>query len=76
MKEKMEVLESLGTWILVDRPFGVDIVGSEWVFTIKYHLDGSLKHYKTRLVIKGFIETYDIESFDTSSFFDIAKSKV
>lgn len=31
------------------------------MFTIKYKVDETIKRYKTRLVEKGYIQTYEID---------------
>ena len=31
-------------------------VGSKWVFNVKFQVDGSIERYKTRFVVKGFIQ--------------------
>lgn len=35
-------------------PKGKTPVGYKWVFIVKYNSNGSIEHYKTRLVAKGF----------------------
>nr|GEX23176.1 hypothetical protein [Tanacetum cinerariifolium] len=42
-----------GTWILVPRPAGINLVRSMWLFKHKFHADGTLSHYKARLVANG-----------------------
>lgn len=59
MDDEMEAMESQGTWVLVDYPPDVDIIGSKWVFTIKYHFDGS--------IAKGYIPMHGIDFFKTFS---------
>ena len=59
--EDMKTLEKNGTWKLVDLPRGKTTVGCKWVFTVKYKSDGSLERYKTRLIAKGFTQTYGID---------------
>lgn len=35
-------------------------VGSNWVFTMKYQFDGSIKRYEAYLVAKSFTQIYGI----------------
>ena len=53
----MEALASRGTWELVSTPTDV-VVSCCWVFTLKYHPDGSVNRYKDRLVANGYTQTY------------------
>ena len=69
--EEMKALEKNGTWELVDLPRGKKTVGCKWVFTVKYESDGSLELYKSRLVSKGFTQTYGIDYLET--FAPVAK---
>ena len=63
--EEMRALEMNGTWDLVSLPRGKTPVGSKWVFTIKYKLDGSMERYKAKLVAKVFTQTYGIDYQET-----------
>lgn len=38
----------------MDHPLDINIIGSKWIFTIKYHYDGKVEHNKTMLVEKGY----------------------
>ncbi|KAL4310771.1 hypothetical protein GQ457_01G023480 [Hibiscus cannabinus] len=58
MKVEIEALEKHNTWELVKLPEGKKNIGCKWVFTVKYKFDGSLERYKTRLVTKGYSQTY------------------
>jgi len=71
MDAKMEALEKNSTWDLVTLPIGKKLVGCKWVYTIKYKVDGSIERYKTRLVAKGFTQTYGVDYMET--FAPVAK---
>ena len=71
MDEEMEALEKNGTWEMGPLPVGKKLVGSRWVFTIKYHSDGSVARYKARLVARGYTQSYGIDYNET--FAPVAK---
>nr|GEY40660.1 ribonuclease H-like domain-containing protein [Tanacetum cinerariifolium] len=50
MYDKYNTLVKNGTWLLVPRPAGVNMVCSVWLFKDKFHADGTLSRYKGRLV--------------------------
>jgi hypothetical protein len=56
MNEEMEALHECGTWDIVPRPHNRNVVGSKWVYKIKYKPDGTIERYKARLVAKGFTQ--------------------
>nr|GEX47161.1 ribonuclease H-like domain-containing protein [Tanacetum cinerariifolium] len=53
MYDEYNALVKNGTWLLVPRPAGVNMVGSMWLFTHKFHADGTLSRYMALLVANG-----------------------
>ena len=54
IEEELATLRAAGTWEVVDRPVGVNVIGSKWVFKAKKDAAGNIVHYKARLVAQGF----------------------
>ena len=52
-------------------PKGKKTVGCKWVISVKYHVDGTIERYKTRLVTKGYTQTYGVDYSET--FYLVAK---
>ena len=71
MDEEMHSLLKNHTWDVVPLPFGKTAVGCKWVHTKKHHADGTLERYKSRLVARGFTQSYGIDYFET--FAPVAK---
>ncbi|RVX11046.1 Retrovirus-related Pol polyprotein from transposon TNT 1-94 [Vitis vinifera] len=69
--EEIRALEKNRTWEVMTLPRGKKPVGYKWVFTVKYKADDTVERYKTRLVAKGFTQTYDIDY--TETFAPVAK---
>ena len=69
--EEMKALEDNETWELVELPSGKKVVGSKWVFSVKYRPNGTIERYKARLVAQGFSQTYGIDYEET--FAPVAK---
>ena len=44
-----------------------NIFTCKWVFTFKYHPDGTISHHKACLVARGFTKVYDIDYTETFS---------
>ncbi|KAG5037263.1 hypothetical protein GYH30_017931 [Glycine max] len=74
MNEEMSALERNETWEIVERPKDKKAVGCRWVYTVKYLADGTLDWYKTRLVAKGYTQTYEIDYEET--FVPVAKMNI
>jgi histone deacetylase 1/2 len=54
MEDEHAALIRNGTWTLVPRPPGQNIIGSRWVFKVKQKADGSVNKFKARLFAQGF----------------------
>ena len=52
---------------LGSHPADANIVTWKWVFTIKYHLDGTTARHKARMVARGFTQAYGIDYTETFS---------
>merc|ERR1711965_425390 len=56
LKEYTDLVK-LGTWETVSRskiPNGRKPLKSRWVYTIKYHRDGTIERFKSRFVVCGY----------------------
>ncbi|KAI0992526.1 hypothetical protein K3495_g15659, partial [Podosphaera aphanis] len=65
IEEEMDALHRSKTWEVVSRPKDHNVVGSKWVFKVKYKADGSVERYKARLVAKGFSQQPGTDYDDT-----------
>ena len=52
MKEELDALSKSHTWDLVTLPPKKSVVGCKWIYKIKTRFDGSIEHYKARLLQK------------------------
>jgi hypothetical protein len=66
-EEEYGALISNGTWELVPRPQGSNVVTGKWVFTHKLCADGTLDHYKSRWVLRGFSQRPGVNYVETFS---------
>lgn len=73
MREEMNALEKNQMWKIVKLPKEKNQWGCKWVYALKYKVDGSLEQYKTRLVAKGYTQTFGIDYQKT--FAPVAKMK-
>ncbi|CAI7796114.1 unnamed protein product [Closterium sp. NIES-53] len=67
MEEEIRSLIGMGTWELVERPRGVNIMKIWWVLTTKYRIDDTVKREKARLVVKGFMQMCGADYDETYS---------
>ncbi|GJX42836.1 ribonuclease H-like domain-containing protein [Tanacetum coccineum] len=56
MYDEYNALVKNGTWLLVPRPASINMVRSMWLFKHKFHADGTLSHYKARLVANALLQ--------------------
>jgi hypothetical protein len=67
MEEEYGALISNGTWELVPRPQGSNVVTGKWVFMHKLRVDGTLDRYKAHCVLRGFTQHPEVDYDETFS---------
>nr|GEX75093.1 ribonuclease H-like domain-containing protein [Tanacetum cinerariifolium] len=67
MYDEYNALVKNGTWLLIPRPAGVNMVRSMWLFKHKFHADGTLSRYKARLVANGSSQQLGVDFDETFS---------
>jgi hypothetical protein len=67
MADEYKALFDNGTWRLVPRPPGANVVMGKWIFKHKFHSDGSLARHKARWVVRGFSQCHGIDYDETFS---------
>ena len=65
MVQELKSLAGLGSFEMVPRPRGANILQSTWVFKRKRYPDGLLKKYKARLCVRGDQQIEGVDVFDT-----------
>ena len=65
VQNEVDALTANGTWELVTRPEGVNLVTNKWVFLVKYNTQGAVERYKARLVARGFSQTHGVDFNET-----------
>ena len=51
---EIAILRAKNIYKVIPRPFGRNVVGSKWVYAIKWKEDSDLEKQKARTVAKGF----------------------
>jgi len=67
MEEEMDSLSKDNTWDLVELLEGRIVVGCKWVFKLEQKVDGTIRRYKARLVVKGYSQVEGINFHEISS---------
>nr|GFC34581.1 ribonuclease H-like domain-containing protein [Tanacetum cinerariifolium] len=67
MLDEYNALIKNGTWILVPKPAGVNMVRSMLLFKYKFRANGTLSRYKARLVANGRSQQQGIDVDETFS---------
>ena len=65
MKVEMDTLKAKHTWDLVEPPPGANIMGSMWVYDIKWDGEGNRIKDKARLVAKGYTQQLGVDYNET-----------
>ena len=64
IRVELKNLKDNGTWMMVERPAGANIVNSRWVLRVKKNAAGEVEKYKARLVAKGFTQIYGVDYYE------------
>ncbi|KAJ3559907.1 hypothetical protein NM688_g59 [Phlebia brevispora] len=65
MQKELDSLEKAGTWELVEKLEGKNIIGCKWVYHLKFTVDHTIDKYKAHLVACSYTQIYDIDYTDT-----------
>lgn len=65
INKELVSLKGNSTWEETVPPKHANLVSSKWVFTAKFHTNGSLEKLKARLVARGFSQKYGVDFEDT-----------
>ena len=65
MVKVLKSLRDLGSFKMVARPSGANILASTWTFRKKRYPDGALKKYKARFCVRGDQQTDGSDVFET-----------
>ena len=64
MEEYASIMKK-DVWEVVPRPEGKKVVGSKWIYKIKYAADGGVEKYKARFMEKGFSQREGVDYEET-----------
>ena len=61
MVEEYNSIMTNDVWEVVPRPEDILVLGSKWIYKIKYTVDGSVDKYKANFVAKGYAQKEGID---------------
>ena len=67
MVEQFQALRDNHIWDVVQCPPIVKVINCKWIYSIKLRFDGTLDHYKARLVVLGNKQEYGVDYEETFS---------
>jgi hypothetical protein len=67
MNQEYDALLANNTWTLCPILANHHLIQNKWVYKIKQKANGSIEHYKVRLVAKGFDQRCRIDYTETFS---------
>ncbi|GKG30275.1 putative retrotransposon ty1-copia subclass protein, partial [Tanacetum coccineum] len=67
MNVEMQSMKYNNVWELVDIPPNAKTVGHKWLSKKKTDVDGAVHTFKSRLIAKGFTQTYGVNYKETFS---------
>ena len=65
MVMELKSLGELGSFKMIPRPRGANVLQSTWAFKRKRYLDGILRKYKARFCVRGDQQIEGVDIFDT-----------
>lgn len=68
---ELQALVNNNTWEITPLPSNKRAIGCKWIFKLKFHSNGAIERYQSRLVDKGFTRTEGLDYHET--FISIVK---
>nr|QBH67592.1 OSJNBb0022P19.2 protein [Ustilago esculenta] len=65
IQKELNLHQENNTWTVVNAPDNANIIGSQWVFKVKWKGDGTINKYKARLVAQGYTQVHGINYKET-----------
>ncbi|GJZ84064.1 retrovirus-related pol polyprotein from transposon TNT 1-94 [Tanacetum coccineum] len=64
IQEELHQFDRLGVWELVDKPFGITVIGLKWLWENKKYEKSTVIRNKARVMAKGYRQEEGIDSRD------------